>query len=241
MNATLDEAVRAGIAFIEENLQNNISVRDVADAVHFSQFYFSREFSRRTRISVYDYIVRRKISEAYQALFLEKPGIADLAFRYGFQSHEVFTRTFRKVIGVNPSEAGAYRSLAVYGRLEEAYLAYLSGLDVEQENVDAEDVFFRVQGPSTLDGEGDRLILLEPENLLNVRCVFSGQTGPRREDTLSFALTGLKRGVRIRRPGLRYAFRFFTDYAYDPAEMRCNYILLKQTDARCVDILTPCR
>ena len=45
---TILESVRSGISFIESNLRNNIGVSDVAGAVSYSQFYFSREFSRHT-------------------------------------------------------------------------------------------------------------------------------------------------------------------------------------------------
>lgn len=60
---TLLAAVRKSIEYIEENLQNDIGVCDVSAAVCYSQFYFSRQFSAYTHTSIYDYILKRKLSE----------------------------------------------------------------------------------------------------------------------------------------------------------------------------------
>ena len=120
------------IAFIEANLQDNIGVLDVANHVSYSQFYFSREFSKHTHISIYDYILRRKISESYKYLFANSSKIVDLAFRYGFQSHEVYTRAFRKVFGENPSEVAVYKPFAIYEPINGRYLEFLSGLKIER-------------------------------------------------------------------------------------------------------------
>ena len=93
MSLAMRGVVLQGIHHIEANLHERIGVSDVATAVSYSPFYFSRAFSAHAHISVYDYILRRKISEAYKELFSDRPRIVDLAIRYGFQSHEVFNRT----------------------------------------------------------------------------------------------------------------------------------------------------
>jgi AraC-like DNA-binding protein len=142
MSITIAESVKKSIAFIESNLQNDIGVWDVANSVSYSQFYFSREFSRHTQISIYDYILKRKISESYKYLFATNSKIVDLAFRYGFQSHEVYTRAFRKMFGENPSEAAIYKPLAVFEAIDEHYLAFLQGLKVETIDNAIKDCFF---------------------------------------------------------------------------------------------------
>ena len=164
---TLIESVAKGIAFVEANLQSSIGVADVARAVSYSQFYFSREFSRYTHTSIYDYILRRKISEAYKCLFEASQKIVDLAFGYGFQSHEVFTRAFRKMFGENPSETRDYKPLAVYEAIDREYLDFLYGLKAERGTCAMRDFNFELDaGSDTNPGDSTLILLNKNESVL---------------------------------------------------------------------------
>ncbi|SMC49519.1 helix-turn-helix transcriptional regulator [Papillibacter cinnamivorans] len=235
------ESVMQSIAFIESNLHNDIGVCDVANAVSYSQFYFSREFSKHTHISVYDYILRRKISESYKDLFNKKIKIVDLAFRYGFQSHEVYTRAFRKVFGENPSEATVYKPLAVYEPIDEPYLNFLSGLRVEIIDKLSEDCFFevnRVSSVSEVNSGGSYLILLSKKNLFNLNCVFQGNPSRSENEILSFRLSPLRQKFRIYHTDAKLAFRYFIDYFYDVDEMSSNFFMIQKEEDH-IDILVP--
>ncbi len=228
MSMTMRESVMKSIAFIEANLQNEIGVCDVANAVSYSQFYFSREFSKYTHISVYDYILRRKISESYKDLFNVRYKIVDLAFRYGFKSHEVYTRAFRKVFGENPSEAAVYKPLAVYEPIDEPYLDFLDGLKVEFVNEAFEDCFFEVNSMSELDNGSTFLVLLSKENLFNYNCIFQGNLIYGENEYLAFKLSNLKHIIRIYHTDTKHSFRYFTDYFYDADAMSSNFVLIKK-------------
>lgn len=241
MSLTMLESILQGISFIESNLYNDIGVCDVANAVSYSQFYFSREFSKHTHISIYDYILRRKISESYKELFSRKTKIVDLAFRYGFQSHEVYTRAFRKVFGENPSEAAAYKPLAVYEPIDEAYLKFLCGLRVEIIDKLSEDSFFEVKCVSSapeLNAQGSYLVLLSQKNYFDINCVFRGNLSCGESEFLSFRLRTLRQKIRIYHTDARLAFRFFIDYFYDADEMSKNYIVI-QNERDHIDIILP--
>jgi AraC-like DNA-binding protein len=228
MSMAMHESVLKSIAFIEANLQSSIGVCDVANAVSYSQFYFSREFSKYTHISVYDYILRRKISESYKDLFqvAVRPKIVDLAYRYGFQSHEVYTRAFRKVFGENPSEAAVYKPLAVYESIDEQYLDFLEGLQVDIVNRVIRDCFFEVNSISAFDN-GDRfLVLLARENLLVCNCILQGNLSHEQNQYLCFKLSNLKHKIRIHHTDIKLSFRYFIDYFYDTDEMGSNYVLI---------------
>lgn len=229
MSTTL-EAVKKGIAFIEANLQHSIGVSDVADAVSYSQFYFSREFSRHTHITIYDYILRRKISEAYKYLFGTGGKIVDLAFRHGFQSHEVFTRAFRKMFGENPSEATIYKPLAVYEAIDDRYLEFLYGLRTEISEENAVACCFEIDAATNSEDYDCSLMLLYKENLYNCKSVFNGYLTADESRGLTFRLNNLKKKIRVNHTDQKYAFRYFLDNAYDVGEMGCNYILLKRED-----------
>lgn len=240
---TIYESIKKSIAFIEDNLSNDIGVSDVANSVSFSQFYFSREFSKYTHISIYDYIIRRKISESYKYLFNNRPKIIDLAFLYSFKSHEVYSRAFRKIFGENPSEVTIYKPFAVYEAIDENYLLFLKNLKIELLDYCIKECVFEVDSASDLDNEGSFLFLLSKEHLLSCNGTIKGkleskmnwQTSSfvlnKSNKALSFQLCSLKHKLRIFHNNTKHSLRYFLDNIYDRNEIGSNYILiLKEND-----------
>lgn len=241
MSDSIQSAVAKGIAFIEANLLNEIGVSDVANAVNYSQFYFSREFTRHTDISVYDYILRRKLSESYKELFEKRPKIVDLACRYGFQSHEVYTRAFRKMFGENPSEAARYKPLAVYEAIDGLYLDFLSGLRVETTDGTLKDCRFEVTGASSAPEAGEKrtvLVLFAPDNPYRCSCFLNGELRGEDRGRLSFRFQTLRRRVRIHHADLRLSFRYYADNFHDGSLPGGNFLLL-QPEKTHVDFWLP--
>jgi AraC-like DNA-binding protein len=241
MNEAIRDAVARGVAFIEANLRHEIGVSDVANAAHYSQFYFSREFTRHTHISVYDYILRRKLSESYKELFQRKCKIVDLACRYGFQSHEVYTRAFRKVFAENPSEATVYKPLALYEAISEPYLNFLSGLRIDRMNDELRNCRFEVTGTSPVLKPGDEssaLILISPNNPYQRSCILRGALHHDDRRSLSFRFSGLRWKLRVHHTDMNSAFRYYIDHLYDPNTMHSNAILL-QFSKNYIDVSIP--
>ena len=100
----IDEIYRA-IEFIENNLHESITVKDASSAAGFSIFHFSRIFSSMTGHSPYDYIIRRRLTEASIEVLETKKKIIDIAFDFQFNSPENFSRAFRKMFGHLPNSA----------------------------------------------------------------------------------------------------------------------------------------
>lgn len=241
MSLTMQETVMRGIRYIEDNLHEHIGVSDVAAAVSYSPFYFSRIFSSYTHISVYDYILRRKISEAYKELFSDRPRIIDLAFRYGFQSHEVFTRTFKRAFGEAPSEAGEYKALAIFEAIDKDYLAALGKFQVAETDQLAEGFVFELTGVSSAKEPkraGSLLFLLSRENFYHCECVLEGQLGRTASNHLFCDLGPLRHTLRITHAEAKDALRYFTDHYYDGEAMKRNGIIADQIGDR-VDIYVP--
>jgi AraC family transcriptional regulator len=102
------KAVSEAVEFIESNLDKPLSGELVSGHVGFSVYHFHRMFSAMVGESVAEYIRKRRLSEAAQMLRSTDKPLLDLAFQYGFESQEVFTRAFKKMFGITP---GRYRSL----------------------------------------------------------------------------------------------------------------------------------
>lgn len=102
MNWT-DDLNRA-MDYIEENLCGEVSIAEVAKHAACSEFHLQRMFPYMTGMTLVDYIRRRRMSLA--ALDLSAGDkVIDVASRYGYESPTSFSRAFRDVHGVAPSEA----------------------------------------------------------------------------------------------------------------------------------------
>jgi AraC family transcriptional regulator len=92
------------IEYIEKNLKNPISINDVTDYTGYSIYHFIRIFNSYTGHSPYDYIMRRRLSQAALELDCDSCRITDIAFEYAFSNVETFSRAFRKMFGVLPNQ-----------------------------------------------------------------------------------------------------------------------------------------
>lgn len=99
----IDDVFRA-VEFIENNLRESVTVEDVARSVDYSLFHFSRIFNSVTGHSPYDYIMRRRLSEAAKEMIESERKIIDIAFDYQFNNYETFLRAFKKMTGILPNE-----------------------------------------------------------------------------------------------------------------------------------------
>jgi AraC family transcriptional regulator len=114
------EAIYASIDTIEEKIDTHISVAELAKLYGFSSYYYSRLFKGITGVSPKQYIHGRKLSLSATDLLEQDVNIIDIAFKYGFGSHEVYTRAFQKMFGVLPSEVrrqGSYPSECFMNKL----------------------------------------------------------------------------------------------------------------------------
>jgi AraC family transcriptional regulator len=91
------------IDFIEANLQEPITVMDVADQVgHYSISHFVRLFHFLTGYTPGNYLQKRRLSEAAFEIVTSNQTFLNIAISYQFGSHEAFTRAIKKQFGITP-------------------------------------------------------------------------------------------------------------------------------------------
>ena len=105
------QGVYRAIQFIERHLGDPVTVQDIADAAGYSLYHFSREFNRLIGHSPYDYLIRRRLSESVSALLESDARIIDIAAEAQFNNPETYSRAFRRMFGVLPSEARQGKAL----------------------------------------------------------------------------------------------------------------------------------
>lgn len=98
------ELAKTAVSFIEDHLQDEIVVADIAAATSYSLYHFCRVFNQIVHHPPYDYLIRRRLSAAAQALIDGKQRITDIAFAYQFGSPESFSRAFRRLFGQLPTK-----------------------------------------------------------------------------------------------------------------------------------------
>ena len=76
----------------------------------WSPFHLHRAFRAMVRETPKQYALRLQLQQAATRLVSSDDSILDVALEVGFNSHEVFTRAFRRHFGVTP---GAYRARAL--------------------------------------------------------------------------------------------------------------------------------
>lgn len=132
------------LEYIEDNLSSAIRTEDIAEHCYCSKSSLEKIFKCLNRISVHDYIVRRKMSLAGKML-IEKPEmtILDVAMEFGFSGNEAFTRSFRQIWNMTPSE---FRKVERTTILFPQYTGYTKvgkgdGDNMLRKNVDISDLY----------------------------------------------------------------------------------------------------
>lgn len=96
--------LQRALNYIENNITEDISLYDIALIAGFSVPHFYRLFKKLTGDTVGEYILRRKMAMAVTDLTNSSKSVSSIAFEYGFESHDVFTRAFKRVYGISPSQ-----------------------------------------------------------------------------------------------------------------------------------------
>lgn len=97
------KSMTKSIDYIEGHLTDALVINDIAKVACVSPFYYQRMFTMLTNIPVQTYIRNRRMSLAAIELQSSHIKIIDLAFKYGYDSSEAFTRAFKSVHGDTPS------------------------------------------------------------------------------------------------------------------------------------------
>lgn len=89
--------------YIETHLTEEITGKDISQIVGLSDYHFKRMFSYMAGMSLNEYIKNRRLSVANVEL-INGAKVTDVAYKYGYQSIEGFSRAFREWCGFLPSE-----------------------------------------------------------------------------------------------------------------------------------------
>lgn len=99
-----DQNLLRALDYIDRNITRDICLFDLSREAGFSVPHFYRLFKRLTGDTVGEYILRRKVVMAADDLAAGNKSVCSIAMEYGFESHDVFTRAFKRVYGITPNK-----------------------------------------------------------------------------------------------------------------------------------------
>lgn len=93
--------------FIEEFLDQKITIAQLAAIAYFSPFYLARAFKEAIGVSPHHCIIQRRLERAKILLRVTQLSIPEIGMQVGYNNQSHFTVQFRKHIGTTPA---AYRN-----------------------------------------------------------------------------------------------------------------------------------
>jgi AraC family transcriptional regulator len=88
--------------FIEENLERDLTLAEIAEIAELSPFHFARSFKQATGSTPIHFLTQRRIDLAKRLLVESELPIVEIGLRAGFKTQSHFTTLFRKVTAMTP-------------------------------------------------------------------------------------------------------------------------------------------
>ena len=89
--------------FIQNNFQNKIYLKEVADLIYLTESNFCKFFKKATGKTYSDYVNEIRINEASRLLIQTDKTISQISFECGFETLSYFNRVFLNKKGITPS------------------------------------------------------------------------------------------------------------------------------------------
>lgn len=89
-------------AYINDNLDQNLSLAQMSQIVQMSPHYFATLFKQSMGIAPHQYITKCRIEKAKYLLAAGKLSVIQVSYLVGFKSQSHFAKVFRKYVGVTP-------------------------------------------------------------------------------------------------------------------------------------------
>lgn len=116
--------------YIKKNDSESLSLGHLSKESGYSEFYISKKFKEISGMQFRDYLRYRRLAFALKELRDTESGILDVALRYGFSSHEAFTRSFKEAYGITPSEYRRHPGPVALRTIIKPFDCYLSEIGV---------------------------------------------------------------------------------------------------------------
>ena len=90
--------------FVHAKMEDELSLRELAQSVGLSTPHFSEMFRKSTGETPHQFVLRLRVERAKEMLRLAESRVLDVAIACGFKTQQHFARVFRQLCGTSPTE-----------------------------------------------------------------------------------------------------------------------------------------
>ncbi|UKS28509.1 response regulator [Paenibacillus sp. HWE-109] len=103
-NGNYKDAMQLAKNYMDDRLSQELSLDEVAKMAGLTPTYFSLLFKKMTNQTFVQYRINKRMAMAKELLGVPHLKIVDIADEVGYDDYSHFTKTFKKVVGISPSE-----------------------------------------------------------------------------------------------------------------------------------------
>lgn len=96
--------VKKAVDYIKLHFESPLTLQGIAETIHVNASHLSRKFKEDTGMSIIDFINQNRIEAAKLYLQSNTSTITEIAFIVGFNDVNYFSRVFKKMTGLTPSQ-----------------------------------------------------------------------------------------------------------------------------------------
>lgn len=96
--------INQAISYIHKNYQNPLTVQEIADYLSLNRSYLTELFLKTVQLSPQQFLTRYRITKSEELLQSSSLSIQNIACSCGYSNSFSFSKAFRKVNGLSPSE-----------------------------------------------------------------------------------------------------------------------------------------
>lgn len=109
-HAQISKVILDACGYIKAHVLNTLDMEEIASAVGYTPYYFSKKFYREMGIRVTDYIKMARVEHAKILLVTSRKSIQEISDMLHFGTRSYFGKIFQEIVGTSPA---AYREQAM--------------------------------------------------------------------------------------------------------------------------------
>lgn len=95
--------IESSLDYIEQNLDHDLSLEQIANQFHFSKYYYHRLFSAVMGVSLNNYILERKLNASVNLIQNTDQSLTEIGSQLNFSTPSAFSRAFKRQFDLSPS------------------------------------------------------------------------------------------------------------------------------------------
>ncbi|MEK4061367.1 MULTISPECIES: response regulator transcription factor [unclassified Paenibacillus] len=99
----MGEPVKEALVYVEQHLQEQLGMAEVAGLIHLNASYFSVLFKEQTGVPFSEYVSRLRVQRAKEMLLQTRMSIGEIGERVGYRTDKYFIKVFKSLEGISPS------------------------------------------------------------------------------------------------------------------------------------------